>query len=105
MLTGNMPPRFGRGGKGKGPISAPNDHEAGPSLRRTSSTTRNAGPQGYWRTRVEPTRRSTSHSSMPSYRHSFGPQSENEPNNPQPSYIPLQRSSSHHSFGDPTLVF
>ncbi|KAM0046001.1 hypothetical protein Hdeb2414_s0009g00310631 [Helianthus debilis subsp. tardiflorus] len=62
-------------------------------------------PQEPWRTYIEPGRRSVSLSSSPLYLHSFGSQSENEPNNPQPSFIPLQRSNSHHSFGDPTPAF
>ncbi|KAJ0946472.1 hypothetical protein HanRHA438_Chr01g0004341 [Helianthus annuus] len=53
----------------------------------------------------EPARPSTSHSSTPSYRNSFGPNSENDPNNPQPSYIPLQRSVSYRAFGEPTPYF
>ncbi|XP_021995196.1 uncharacterized protein LOC110892334 [Helianthus annuus] len=100
-----MPPRFRRGGRGKGPISAPNDHEAGPSHRRTPSTTRSADPQEPWRTYVEPARRSISHSSTPPYYNSYGPQSENEPEGSRHSFISLQRSLSHHSFGDPTPVF
>ncbi|KAL9992580.1 hypothetical protein Hdeb2414_s0004g00145091 [Helianthus debilis subsp. tardiflorus] len=100
-----MPPRFKRGrGKG-GPITG-NDHEAGPSHRRTPSITMSTSPQEPWRVYVEPGRRSVSLGSSPSYLHSFGPQSENEPDNhPPPSFIPLQRSNSHHSFGDPTPAF
>ncbi|XP_035830902.1 extensin-like [Helianthus annuus] len=62
-------------------------------------------PQEPWRLYVEPGRRSVSLSSSPSYQHSFGPHSENEPNNQPPAFIPLQRSNSHHSFGDPTPIF
>ncbi|KAJ0525988.1 hypothetical protein HanHA300_Chr09g0318171 [Helianthus annuus] len=98
-----MPPRFRRG-RGKAPMTG-HDHEAGPSHRRTPSITMSTSPQEPWRTYVEPGRRSVSLSSSPSYLHSFGPQSENEPNNPQASFIPLQRSNSHHSFGDPTPAF
>ncbi|KAM0071275.1 hypothetical protein Hdeb2414_s0001g00023171 [Helianthus debilis subsp. tardiflorus] len=104
MFAGlRMPPRFWRG-RGKGPVTG-NDHEAGPSHRRTPSITMSTSPQAPWRVYVEPGRRSVSLSSSPSYLHSFGPQSENEPNNPPPSFIPLQRSNSHHSFGDPTPAF
>ncbi|MFS7906119.1 hypothetical protein Hanom_Chr01g00055571 [Helianthus anomalus] len=39
---------------------------------------------------------------MPPYHHSFGPLSENAPENTRHSFLPLQRSLSHHSFGDPT---
>ncbi|XP_022003392.1 leucine-rich repeat extensin-like protein 5 [Helianthus annuus] len=98
-----MPPRFRRG-RGKAPVTG-HDHEAGPSHRRTPSITMSTSPQEPWRTYIEPGRRSVSLSSSPSYHHSFGPQSENKPNNPQPSFIPLQRSNSHHSFGDPTPAF
>ncbi|KAM0008822.1 hypothetical protein Hdeb2414_s0103g00794481 [Helianthus debilis subsp. tardiflorus] len=87
-----MPPRIRRGGRGKGPITTHNDHEAGPSHLRTPFTTMSAEPQRNRRNLFEPARRSVSHSSTPSYRHSLGPHSENEPDNPQPSYIPLQRS-------------
>ncbi|MFS7906120.1 hypothetical protein Hanom_Chr01g00055581 [Helianthus anomalus] len=62
-------------------------------------------PQRNWRTHLEPARRSTSHSSTPPYHHSFGPLSENEPENSRQSFLPLQRSLSHHSFGDRTPVF
>ncbi|KAM0019659.1 hypothetical protein Hdeb2414_s0025g00658371 [Helianthus debilis subsp. tardiflorus] len=99
-----MPPRFWRG-RGKGPVTG-NDHEARPSHRRTPSITMSTSPQEPWRVYVEPGRRLVSLSSSPSYLHSFGPQSENEPDNhPPPSFIPLQRSNSHHSFGDPTPAF
>ncbi|KAJ0876257.1 hypothetical protein HanPSC8_Chr11g0486371 [Helianthus annuus] len=98
-----MPPRFLRG-RGKGPVSG-HDHEAGPSHRRTPSITMSTSPQEPWRLYVEPGRRSVSLSSSPSYQHSFGPHSENEPNNQPQAFIPLQRSNSHHSFGDPTPVF
>ncbi|MFS7980114.1 hypothetical protein Hanom_Chr10g00935531 [Helianthus anomalus] len=81
MLTGtNMPPRMRRG-RGKAPTTG-HDHEAGPSHRRTSSITMSTSPQEHWRTYIEPGRRSVSLSSSPSYLHSFGPQSENEPQNP-----------------------
>ncbi|KAF5791331.1 hypothetical protein HanXRQr2_Chr09g0393531 [Helianthus annuus] len=98
-----MQPRFLRG-RGKGPVTG-HDHEAGPSNWRTPSITMSTSPQEPWRLYVEPGRRSLSLSSSPSYLHSFGPQSENEPNNQPPSFIPLQRSNSHHSYGDPTPVF
>ncbi|KAJ0867875.1 hypothetical protein HanRHA438_Chr12g0568171 [Helianthus annuus] len=98
-----MPPRFLRG-RGKGPVTG-HDHEAGPLHRRTPSITMSTSPQEPWRLYVEPRRRSVSVSSSPSYQQSFGPQSENEPNEQPPSFIPLQRSNSHHSFGDPTPVF
>ncbi|XP_022014545.1 uncharacterized protein LOC110914039 [Helianthus annuus] len=98
-----MPPRFLRG-RGKGPVSG-HDHEAGPSHRRTPSITMSTSLQEPWRLYIEPGRRSVSLSSSPSYQHSFGPHSENEPNNQPPAFIPLQRSNSHHSFGDPTPVF
>ncbi|KAF5815434.1 hypothetical protein HanXRQr2_Chr03g0123061 [Helianthus annuus] len=98
-----MPPRFLRG-RGKGPVTG-HDHEARPSHRRTPSITMSTSPQEPWRVYVEPGRRSVSLSSSPSYLHSFGPQSENEPDHPPPSFIPLQRSNSHHSFGDPTPAF
>ncbi|KAJ0882897.1 hypothetical protein HanPSC8_Chr10g0414981 [Helianthus annuus] len=98
-----MPPRFWRG-RGKGPVTG-NDHEAGPSHRRTPSITMSTSPQEPWRVFVEPGRRAVSLSSSPSYLNSFGPQSENEPNNHPPSFIPLQWSNSHHSFGDPTPAF
>ncbi|KAJ0600138.1 hypothetical protein HanIR_Chr03g0113141 [Helianthus annuus] len=98
-----MPPRFLRG-RGKGPVTG-HDHEVEPSQRRTPSITMRTSPQEPWRVYVEPGRRPVSLSSSPSYLHSFGPQSENEPDNPPPSFIPLQRSNSHHSFGDPTPAF
>ncbi|MFS8017770.1 hypothetical protein Hanom_Chr15g01384341 [Helianthus anomalus] len=98
-----MPPRFIRG-RGKGPVTG-NDHEAGPSHRRTPSITKSTSPQEPWRLYVEPGRRSVSLSSSPSYLHSFGPYSKNEPNNHPPSFIPLQRSNSNHSYGSPTPVF
>ncbi|KAJ0578589.1 hypothetical protein HanIR_Chr05g0249611 [Helianthus annuus] len=92
----------GRGRRGRGEIVTHNDHEAGPSNTRAPSTTRSEEPQRR-RNLFEPARHSTSHSS--SYRHSFGPDSKNDPNNPQPSYIPLQRSVSHRNFDDPTSYF
>ncbi|KAM0056770.1 hypothetical protein Hdeb2414_s0006g00222421 [Helianthus debilis subsp. tardiflorus] len=98
-----MPPRF-RKGRGKAPITGHN-HEVGPSHRRTPPITMSTSPQEPWRTYIEPARRSVSLSSSPSYHHSFGPQSKNEPHNPQPSFIPFQRSNSHHSFNDPTPFF
>ncbi|KAJ0522977.1 hypothetical protein HanIR_Chr10g0488721 [Helianthus annuus] len=98
-----MPPRFLRG-RDKGPVTG-HDHEAGPSHRHTPSITMSTSPQEPWRVYVEPGRRSVSLSSSPSYLHFFGPQSENEPDHPPPSFIPLQRSNSHHSFGDPTFAF
>ncbi|KAJ0880114.1 hypothetical protein HanRHA438_Chr10g0459521 [Helianthus annuus] len=98
-----MPPRFLHG-RGKGPVTG-HDHEVGPSHRRTPSITMSTSPQEPWRLYVEPRRRSVSLSSSPSYQHSFRPQSENEPNEQPPSFIPLQRSNSHHSFGDPTPTF
>ncbi|XP_021996131.1 enhancer of mRNA-decapping protein 1-like [Helianthus annuus] len=98
-----MPPRFWRG-RGKGPATS-NDHEVEPSHRHTPSITMSTSPQEPWRVYVEPGRRSVSLSSSPSYLHSFGPQSENKLVNPPPSFIPLQRSNSHHSFGDPTPAF
>ncbi|KAJ0884687.1 hypothetical protein HanPSC8_Chr10g0436711 [Helianthus annuus] len=98
-----MPPRM-RCGRGKAPFTS-HDHEVGPSHRRTPSITMSTSPQEPWRLYVEPWRRSVSLSSSPSYLHSFGPQSENEPNNQPPSFIPLQRSNSHNSFDDPTPAF
>ncbi|KAM0042030.1 hypothetical protein Hdeb2414_s0011g00373311 [Helianthus debilis subsp. tardiflorus] len=98
-----MPPRFRRG-RGKAPVTG-HDHEAGPSHRRNPSVTMSTSPQEDWRTYLEPARRSVSLSSSPSYHHSFGPQSENEPHNSHPSFIPLQRSNSHHSFNEPTPFF
>ncbi|XP_022042186.1 extensin-1-like [Helianthus annuus] len=99
-----MPPRFfRRRGKGKGPITAPNNNEAGPSNARAPSTTESDDPRQNRRNLFEPARRSVSHSSTPP--NPYGPQPDYEPNNPQPSYIPLQRSLSHNSFGDPTPVF
>ncbi|MFS8029261.1 hypothetical protein Hanom_Chr16g01520291 [Helianthus anomalus] len=65
----------------------------------------NTSPQEDWRTYLEPARRSVSLSSSPSFHNSFGPQSENEPHNSHQSFIPLQRSNSHHSFNDPTPYF
>ncbi|XP_022032500.1 extensin-2-like [Helianthus annuus] len=62
-------------------------------------------PQEDWRTYLEPARRSVSLSSSPSYHHSFGPQSENEPNDSHHSYLPLQQSGSHRAFQDPTPYF
>ncbi|KAJ0725960.1 hypothetical protein HanPI659440_Chr12g0464821 [Helianthus annuus] len=94
----------GRGRRGKGTDIAHNDHEAGPSNTRAPSSTRSEEPQRR-RNLFEPARHSTSHSSTPSYRHSFGPDFENDPNNPQPSYMPLQRSVSHRAFDDPTPYF
>ncbi|KAJ0724617.1 hypothetical protein HanPI659440_Chr12g0449611 [Helianthus annuus] len=103
-----MPPVIfrgrGRGRRGRGEIITHNDHEAGPSGTRPPSMTRSEEPQRR-RDLFEPARHSTSHSSTPSYRHSFGPDSKNDPNNPQPSYLPLQCSVSHRAFGDPTPYF
>ncbi|KAJ0911746.1 hypothetical protein HanRHA438_Chr06g0266591 [Helianthus annuus] len=102
-----MPPaiRRGRGGRGRGTIITHNDHEAGPSNMRAPSSTRSEEPQRRRRNLFEHARHSTSHSSTPSYRHSFGPDSENNPNNPQLSFIPLQQSASHRSYGDPSPFF
>ncbi|KAJ0705584.1 hypothetical protein HanPI659440_Chr14g0575061 [Helianthus annuus] len=103
-----MPPVIfrgrGIGRRGRGEIITHNEHEAGPSNTRAPSTTRSEEPQRR-RNLFEPARHSTSHTSTPSYRHSFGPDSENDPNNPQPSYMPLQRSVSHRAFDDPTPYF
>ncbi|KAJ0816923.1 hypothetical protein HanPI659440_Chr00c09g0720931 [Helianthus annuus] len=100
-----MPPVIfrgrGKGRRGRGTDITHNDHETEPSNTRAPSTTRSEEPQRR-RNLFEPARHSTSHSSTPSYRHSFGPDSENDPNNPQPSYTPLQRSVSHRAFDDPT---
>ncbi|XP_022041564.1 leucine-rich repeat extensin-like protein 5 [Helianthus annuus] len=99
-----MPPRFfRRRGRGKGPITAPNNNEAGPSNARAPSTTESDDAQQNRRNLFEPARRSVSHSSTPP--NPYGPRSDHEASNPQPSYIPLQRSLSHNSFGDPTPVF
>ncbi|MFS8019227.1 hypothetical protein Hanom_Chr15g01401341 [Helianthus anomalus] len=93
-----MPPRVrGRGGRGKALVISRNDHEAGPSHRRTPSASFGSSPHEDWRTYLEPTRHSVSLSSSSSYHHSFGPQQEDEPNDSHHSYIPLQRSGSHHS--------
>ncbi|KAF5772996.1 hypothetical protein HanXRQr2_Chr13g0583721 [Helianthus annuus] len=100
-----MPPAIRRGGRGKGPITTHNDHEAGPLHMRAPASTMSADPQRNRRNLFEPARRYISHSLTPSCRHTFGPNSENEPDNPQPSFIPLQRSVSHRSFGDHTPVF
>ncbi|XP_021991702.1 extensin-like [Helianthus annuus] len=100
-----MPPRVrGRGGRGKAPITR-NDHEAGLSHRRTPSASYGSSPHEDWRTYLEPARRYVSLSSSPSYHHSFGPQQEDEPSDSHHSYIPLQRSGSHHSFQNPTPYF
>ncbi|KAJ0846026.1 hypothetical protein HanRHA438_Chr15g0720271 [Helianthus annuus] len=100
-----MPPVIfrgrGRGRRGRGEIVTHHDNEAGTSGTRHPSMTRSEEPQRR-RDLYEPARHSTSHSSTPSYRHSFGPDSENDPNNPQPSFIPLQRSVSHRNYDDPT---
>ncbi|MFS7980352.1 hypothetical protein Hanom_Chr10g00938421 [Helianthus anomalus] len=80
-----MPPRFRRGRR-KAPISG-HDHESGPSHRRTPSATMGASPPEDWRTYLEPARRSVSLSSSPSYHHSFGPRSENEPHDSPLSFI------------------
>ncbi|XP_021983128.1 leucine-rich repeat extensin-like protein 5 [Helianthus annuus] len=105
-VTGStkMLPRFRRGGRGKAPFTS-HDHEAGPSHQRTPSVTMSTSPQEDWRTYLEPARRSVSLSSSPSYHHSFGPQSQNEPNNSHHSYLPLQRSGSYHAFQDLTPYF
>ncbi|KAJ0901967.1 hypothetical protein HanPSC8_Chr08g0331511 [Helianthus annuus] len=103
-----MPPVIfrgrGRGRRGRGEIVTHHDQEAGPSGTRHPSMTRSEEPQRR-RDLYEPARHSTSHSSTPSYRHSFGPDSENNPNNPQPSFIPLQRSVSHRNYDDPTPYY
>ncbi|KAM0001360.1 hypothetical protein Hdeb2414_s0377g00880741 [Helianthus debilis subsp. tardiflorus] len=99
-----MPPRFfRRRGRGKGPITAPDNNKAGPSNARAPSTTESDDPQQNRRNLFEPARRSVSHSSTPP--NPYGPRSDYEASNPQPSYIPLRRSLSHNSFGDPTPVF
>ncbi|MFS7992446.1 hypothetical protein Hanom_Chr12g01082311 [Helianthus anomalus] len=95
----------GRGRRIRETIITHNDHEAGPSNTRAPSATRSEEPQRQRRDLFEPARHSTSHSSTPSYRHSFGPDSENDPNNPQPSFIPFQRSASHRNYGDPSPFF
>ncbi|XP_021975114.1 early nodulin-75-like [Helianthus annuus] len=101
-----MPPKIkGRGGRGKALILTRNDHEAGPSHRRTPSATLSSSPHEDWRTYLEPARRSVSLSSSPSYHHSFGPHQDEEPHDSHHSFIPLQRSGSHSSFQNPTPHF
>ncbi|XP_021998297.1 early nodulin-75-like [Helianthus annuus] len=101
-----IPPRVrGRGGRGRTPILTRNDHEAGPSHRRTPSASYGSSPHEDWRTYIEPARHSVSLSFSPSYHHSFGPHQEDEPNDSHHSYIPLQRSGSHHSFQNSTPYF
>ncbi|MFS7938034.1 hypothetical protein Hanom_Chr05g00434751 [Helianthus anomalus] len=94
-----MPPRMR--GRGKAPM-AKNDHEDGPSHRRTPSVTMSTSPQENWRTYIEPARHSVSLSSSPSYLNSFRPRSENEPHN---SFIPsfaqtltILSTTQHHTF-------
>ncbi|MFS8024050.1 hypothetical protein Hanom_Chr16g01458671 [Helianthus anomalus] len=62
-------------------------------------------PQEDWRMYLEPVGRSVSLCSSPSYHHSLGPQSENEPNDSHHSYLPLQWLGSHRAFQDPTRFF
>ncbi|XP_022031410.2 leucine-rich repeat extensin-like protein 5 [Helianthus annuus] len=101
-----MPPRVrGRSGRGKAPMRGRHDHEAGPSHRRTPSATFSSDSHPDWRNYLEPTRRSISLSSSPSYDNSFGPQQEDEPHDSHHSCIPLQRSDFHHSFQNPTPYF
>ncbi|XP_021992152.1 leucine-rich repeat extensin-like protein 2 [Helianthus annuus] len=85
-------------GRGRG-----NDHEAGPSHRRTPSGSHNTDARNLWRSFTEPARHSASLSTSPSIPHSFGPQSENEPHNSHQSYIPLQGHQS--PFDHPSPVF
>ncbi|XP_022003722.1 WAS/WASL-interacting protein family member 1-like [Helianthus annuus] len=98
-----MPPRMRGRGRGQGAYAAPNDHEAGPSHRRTPSGSHNTDTQNLWRSFTEPARHSVSLSTSPSIPHSFGPQSENEPHNSHQSYIPLQGHQS--PFDHPSPVF
>ncbi|KAJ0905578.1 hypothetical protein HanPSC8_Chr07g0295551 [Helianthus annuus] len=98
-----MPPRMRGRGRGQGAYVAPNDHEAGPSHRRTPSGSHNTDAQNLWRSFTEPARHSVSQSTSPSIPHSFGPQSENEPHNSHLSYIPLQGHQS--PFDQPSPVF
>ncbi|KAJ0598268.1 hypothetical protein HanHA89_Chr04g0163931 [Helianthus annuus] len=98
-----MPPRMRGRGRGQGAYVAPNDHEAGPSHRRTPSGSHNTDAQNLWRSFTEPARHSVSQSTSPSIPHSFGPQSENEPHNSHKSYIPLQGHQS--PFDQPSPVF
>ncbi|MFS8021089.1 hypothetical protein Hanom_Chr16g01423331 [Helianthus anomalus] len=63
------------------------------------------GPQEDWRTYLEPARRSASLSSLPSYHDSFGLHQGDESDHSCRSYIPQQRSGSHHAFNDSTLFF
>ncbi|XP_021984911.1 early nodulin-75-like [Helianthus annuus] len=101
-----MTPRVrGRGVRGKAPVLTRNDHEAGPSHRRTPSATLTSSPHEDWRTYLEPARRSVSLSSSPSYHHSFGPQQDEEHQDSHRSFIPLQRSGSGSSFPNPTPFF
>ncbi|XP_035834288.1 MAPK-interacting and spindle-stabilizing protein-like [Helianthus annuus] len=98
-----MPPNMRGRGRGQGAYVAPNDHEAGPSHRRTPSGSHNTDAQNLWRSFTEPARHSVSQSTSPSIPHSFGPQSENEPHNSHQSYIPLQGHQS--PFDQPSPVF
>ncbi|XP_021995227.1 pollen-specific leucine-rich repeat extensin-like protein 3 [Helianthus annuus] len=98
-----MPPRMRGRGRGQGAYVAPNDHEAGPSHRRTPSGSHNTDAQNLWRSFTEPARHSVSQGTSPSIPHSFGPQSENEPHNSHQSYIPLQGHQS--PFDQPSPVF
>ncbi|XP_021986395.1 extensin-like [Helianthus annuus] len=101
-----MPPRFLRTrGRGKGPVAAPNDHEAGPSNTRGPIPAESDGTQQNQRGLFQPARRSVSNSSTTPAQDSYGPQSKNEPGDSHHSYLPLQRSMSHRPFGDPTPFF
>ncbi|XP_022016262.1 WAS/WASL-interacting protein family member 2-like [Helianthus annuus] len=101
-----MPPRVrGRGRGGKAPILTRNDHEAGPSHRRTPSASIGSSPHEDWRTYLEHARHFVSLSSSPSYHDSFGLLQNNESDHSHHSFIPLQCSGSHSAFQDPTPYF
>ncbi|XP_022030597.1 early nodulin-75-like [Helianthus annuus] len=101
-----MPPRVrGRVGRGKASVLTRNDHEAGPSHRRTPSASLGSSPHEDWRTYLEPVRCSVSLSSSPSYHDSSGLHQNDESDHSHHSFIPLQRSGSHHAFQDPTPYF
>ncbi|MFS7945768.1 hypothetical protein Hanom_Chr06g00528031 [Helianthus anomalus] len=94
-----MSPRVrARSGINKAPMRGRHDHEAGPSHRRTPSATFSSDSHPDWRNYLETAKHSVSLSSSPSYHNSFGPDQEDETHDSHHSYIPLQRSDSHHYF-------
>ncbi|XP_022032542.1 histidine-rich glycoprotein-like [Helianthus annuus] len=89
-----MPPRVR--GKGKGPMRG--GPSAGPSHRRTPSTSFSSSDSyDHWGHSYEPARHSVSLSSSPSFHPSFGPPVPDEPQHSQHSHDSHHSYNSHHS--------